>query len=62
MVFCSHSRGAGCDRDERVRAEAHTFLAVYEATDHRASIPERERKVTQLEQLALSEPVVGGPR
>lgn len=51
-----------CDRDGRVRAEARTFLALYEATDHRASVPDRERKVTQLEQLALSEPVVGKAR
>jgi hypothetical protein len=47
-----------CDRDDRVRAEAHTFLAVYRATDHRAPIAERERKIVQLEQLTLSEEVV----
>ena len=53
---------ASCDRDERVRAEAHTFLAVYKATDHRAPIPERERKIGQLEQLTLSEQVVRAAR
>ena len=53
---------AGCDREGRVRAEARTFLALYEATDHRASVAERERKVAQLEQLALSEVVVGKAR
>lgn len=47
-----------CDREGRVRAEARTFLALYEATDHRAPIPERERKVKQMEQLALSEEAV----
>jgi DNA polymerase III delta prime subunit len=50
--------GAGCNRDDRVRAEAHTFLALYKATDHRASIAERERKIAQLEQLTLSEEAV----
>ncbi|MET0284408.1 MAG: hypothetical protein ABW352_08055 [Polyangiales bacterium] len=52
----------GCDREGRVRAEARTFLALYEATDHRAPIPERERKVKQMEQLALSEPAVSAAR
>jgi len=45
---------AGCDRDARARAEAHTFLALYGATDHRASVEERERKITQMEQLSIS--------
>jgi DNA polymerase III delta prime subunit len=49
---------AACDRDDRVRAEAHTFLALYRATDHRAPIAERERKIAQLEQLTLSEQAV----
>jgi hypothetical protein len=48
----------GCDRDDRLRAEARLFLALYEATDHRAPIAERERKIVQLEQLALSEELV----
>jgi hypothetical protein len=52
----------GCDREGRVRAEARTFLALYEATDHRAPIPERERKLKQLEQLALSEEAVRAAR
>jgi hypothetical protein len=51
-----------CDREGRVRAEARTFLALYEATDHRAPIPERERKVQQMEQLALSEEAVAAAR
>jgi hypothetical protein len=50
--------GAACSRDDRVRAEAHTFLALYRATDHRAPIAERERKILQLEQLTLSEEAV----
>jgi hypothetical protein len=45
----------GCDREGRTRAEARTFLALYEATDHRAPVPERERKVAQLEQLTLTD-------
>lgn len=53
---------AGCDREDRVRAEAHTFLALYRATDHRAPIAERERKIVQLEQLTLSEEVVRAAR
>jgi hypothetical protein len=48
----------GCDREGRTRAEARTFLALYEATDHRAPVPERERKVAQLEQLTLTDQVV----
>lgn len=49
----------GCgDREERVRAEARGFLTLYEATDHRSPIPERERKVAQLEQLSLSDEAV----
>src|SRR5262245_26405836 len=48
----------GCDREGRVRAEARTFLALYEATDHRASLPERERKIVQPEQLTLSDEAV----
>jgi hypothetical protein len=53
---------AACDREGRVRAEARTFLALYEATDHRAPIPERQRKVLQMEQLALSEEAVRAAR
>jgi hypothetical protein len=53
---------AGCDREGRARAEARTFLSLYEATDHRAPIPERERKLVQLQQLALSEEVVRAAR
>ncbi len=53
---------AACDREGRVRAEARTFLALYEATDHRAPIPERERKVQQMEQLVLSEEAVRAAR
>jgi hypothetical protein len=53
---------AGCDREGRVRAEARTFLALYKATDHRAPIPERERRVLQMEQLALSEEAVRSAR
>jgi hypothetical protein len=53
---------AACDREGRVRAEARTFLALYEATDHRAPIPERERKLKQMEQLALSEEAVRAAR
>ena len=49
---------ASCDREGRVRAEARTFLALYEATDHRAPVREREHKVAQLDQLALTEPAV----
>lgn len=49
----------GCDgREERQRAEARTFLALYEATDHRAPVPERERKIEQLAQLGLSDELV----
>ena len=51
-----------CDRDDRVRAEAHTFLALYRATDHRAPTAARERKIVQLEQLSLSEEVVRAAR
>lgn len=50
--------GACGDREERVRAEARGFLTLYEATDHRSPIPERERKVAQLEQLTLSDEAV----
>lgn len=53
---------AACDREGRTRAEARTFLALYEATDHRAPIPERERKLVQMEQLALSEEAVRAAR
>ena len=53
---------SSCDRDDRIRAEAHTFLALYRATDHRAPIPERERKIVQLEQLTLSEKAVSAAR
>lgn len=53
---------AACNREDRVRAEAHTFLALYRATDHRAPIAERERKVEQLEQLTLSEEAVRSAR
>lgn len=49
---------SGCDREARTRAEARTFLALYEATDHRAPVLERERKVAQLEQLTLTDAVV----
>jgi len=49
---------AACDRDDRVRAQANTFLALYRATDHRSPPAERERKVAQLEQLTLTEEVV----
>jgi predicted S18 family serine protease len=51
-----------CDREGRARAEARTFLALYEATDHRAPVEQRERKVLQLEQLALSEEAVRAAR
>lgn len=51
-----------CDREGRARAEARTFLSLYEATDHRAPIAERERKVQQMEQLALSEEAVQAAR
>lgn len=54
--------GVACNRDDRVRAEAHTFLALYRATDHRAPIAERERKIEQLEQLTLSEEAVRAAR
>jgi hypothetical protein len=58
-VLCTAGAVTGsCDHDDRVRAEAHTFLAVYRATDHRAPIAQRERKIVQLEQLTLSEGVV----
>lgn len=50
---------AGCtDREERLRAEARVFLNLYEATDHRAPIAERERKIEQLEQLSLADEAV----
>jgi hypothetical protein len=48
----------GCDRDDRVRAQAHTFLALYRATDHRAPPAQRERQIVQLEQLTLTEELV----
>jgi type IV secretory pathway protease TraF len=57
-VALALAAGLGCSRDDRVRAEAHTFLALYRATDHRAPIAERERKIVQLEQLTLSEEAV----
>jgi hypothetical protein len=47
-----------CDTEGRARAEAHTFLALYSATDHRAPVAERERKITQLEQLTLTDATV----
>lgn len=53
---------AGCDREERTRAEARTFLALYEVTDHRAPIAERERKLAQIEQLTLTDPAIAGTR
>jgi hypothetical protein len=49
----------GCDsREQRTRAEARNFLSLYEATDHRAPIAERERKLTQLGQLNLTDETV----
>lgn len=53
---------AGCDRDARTRSEARMFLALYEATDHRAPGPERKRKLAQLEQLSLSDEAVTAAR
>lgn len=47
-----------CDSEGRTRAEAHTFLALYAATDHRAPVAERERKIQQLMQLSLSDETV----
>ncbi len=47
--------GLGCDRDARTRAEARTFLSVYESIEHGAPLAERERKIAQLEQLTLSD-------
>jgi hypothetical protein len=50
---------SGCDnREQRTRAEARSFLSLYEATDHRAPIAERERKLTQLGQLSISDEAV----
>jgi hypothetical protein len=51
-----------CSSEGRARAEAHMFLALYEATDHRAPLAERERKIAQLEQLSLSDEVVDKAR
>ncbi|MDB4975090.1 MAG: hypothetical protein JWN48_3431 [Myxococcaceae bacterium] len=51
-----------CDREGRARAEAHTFLALYTATDHRAPVAERTRKITQLEQLTLTDDTVRAAR
>jgi len=45
-----------------VRAEARTFLGLYESMDHRSPIPERERKIEQLEQLALADETVKDAR
>lgn len=52
------SLSLACDSEGRTRAEAHTFLALYAATDHRAPVAERERKIQQLEQLSLSDETV----
>jgi hypothetical protein len=47
---------SGCtDREDRIRAEARSLLTMYEATSHRAPLDERERKITQLSQLAISD-------
>jgi hypothetical protein len=62
LVFALLGGSAGCDREGRTRAEARTFVALYEATDHRAPIAERERKLVQLEQLTLTEPLVSEAR
>lgn len=62
VIVLALGQVAACDREGRVRAEARTFLALYEATDHRAPIAERERKVKQMEQLALSEEAVRAAR
>lgn len=51
-----------CGNEGRKRAEARTFLKLYEAADYRASIPERTRKVEQLEQLTISDPDVRSAR
>lgn len=46
----------GCtDQQERIRAEARSLLTMYEATSHRAPLAERERKITKLSQLAISD-------
>ncbi len=52
----------GCGREERTRAEARTFLSVYEAIEHGAPLAERERKIVQLQQLSLSDDGVRGAR
>ena len=53
---------SACDREGRTRAEARTFLALYEVTDHRAPIAERERKLGQIEQLTLTDPAIARTR
>jgi hypothetical protein len=62
VAIVSGASFSGCDREGRLRAEARTFLTLYKATDYRASIPERERKLAQLEQLTLTEPLVDAAR
>lgn len=62
LIFATMGAAVGCDREGRTRAEARTFVALYEATDHRAPIVERERKLAQLEQLTLTEPLVSEAR
>ena len=44
--------------DRRLRAEARSFLAVYQGMDHRQKADEREKKLSELRLLALVEPEV----
>lgn len=55
LVFALAACG---DKDARARSEARMFLSLYEATDHRAPVSERERKIAQLNELALSDETV----
>ena len=57
-VTCPLMVGCGNGKDDRVRAEARSFLTLYEATSHRAPIAERERKLEQLNQLTLADETV----
>ncbi|MDB4989371.1 MAG: hypothetical protein JWN04_4549 [Myxococcaceae bacterium] len=62
LLLAAGSLLVACDREGRARAEAHTFLALYMATDHSAPAAERARKITQMEQLTLSDDTVRAAR
>ncbi|HEX6242928.1 MAG TPA: hypothetical protein VFZ61_18575 [Polyangiales bacterium] len=56
LLFASLCAAACGDR--RLRAEARSFLAVYEGLDHRQKSAQREKKLTDLRLLVLVEPEV----